>query len=357
MTDNRVKDILDNRVKDILKEIIKKQHRAGFFTMESYWDKILIFIISLFFKKKNMGTHVYNIFLRRRYWYTYVICGIIKEIIPESVVVKKGEELCKKWEKKIGLREYTEKQERDIIINREFARLSATTIDVIPHAILSNYAMWKDDTQVKEIFDDEVYSIISEKYTIEDPADFFWALQIWMKEKALNTSEYSKEMNVIQGKLNEHLRNIISDNDTGYFKPPKVPSWDSTPEIYCDIRTTLYILINLIHIKKALKEGETGEKVDTTIKKLSNWVNKQGRRIHQNPYFSALLLKYEWDEVVKTETIEEVGGLKQELKNIEENFKKEKIREIIKKVPKLISYIIALIAAVLTIGLVVTTLI
>ena len=108
----------DNRIKDIFKEIITKQHRAGFFTMESHWDKILIFIISLLlFKKKNMGAHVYNVFLHRRYWYTSVIYGVIKEIAPESVVVKKGEELCRKWEKKIGLREYTEEEERDIIIN------------------------------------------------------------------------------------------------------------------------------------------------------------------------------------------------------------------------------------------------
>jgi hypothetical protein len=341
----------NEEIEEIFREIIKRRHRDGFFTMESHGDKILILGSSKLPKRNYMVKNVHRMYLRRRYWYTYVICEIINEFIPESEVAKKGKRLCSEWENKIGLRTYTADEEKKIIKKREFEKLSETTIDVIPHAILSKYVKWIDEPEIKKVFDDAILSIINGEYAIEDPANFFWALRMWMEENDSKTIENPKKVDPEQ-KLTEYLGKIIipgNKKDSGYFESPKPPSWDSTPEIYHNIRTTLYILLNLTRIKKIVNKEELRRKIDNTIEILSKWINDQKKEIYQNPYFSVLLLKYKWEETVKKKTPEEIGGLRQNLKNFEEKFKKERIREIIKKVPKLIYYIIGLIAAIITI--------
>jgi hypothetical protein len=112
---------------------------------------------------------------------------------------------------------------------------------------------------------------------------------------------------------------VPEDENKGYFVSPKAPEWDSTPELYCDVRTTLYSLMNLIRIADHV-EGDLKTQVEKVIRLTSTWIDAR-QWTYKNPYISALLLRYKMLLWGKTKTPQDLANLIIKAKEIDQQWR------------------------------------
>lgn len=213
----------------------------------------------------------------------------------------RGETRITEWDKdkeKIGLPNYNDGEKLQFIKNGNLSKLAITTIDPILFACLSYIQENIDkDEEANPKLAEEIIKILHYN-EVDDPANTFWALRIWMErrnifDKALDSIGFGKDVLPPEKMLKIRLRLKCTEDKNTHFKAPKPPPWDVTPEIYEEgLRTTIFCYTNLLSIKQYIHDENLSKDIDDVIKTTENWIMRRKDFFKKNPYFASLFLDY-----------------------------------------------------------------
>jgi len=285
-------------IKIMSESVVKKLRRYG---DTLFIDPVDPKVIFLSLRKSPLQGPIEDVIIRRRYWYTYATHEHLEGLCPKEILEKLNGYMQKEEIRKRVKIDYTPEKESELIVTGNLAALAVMSYDYEFHATLFLYEKWRKSGKKKVInklakqITNKVKSVSEGSSNVCDPALLFWALKLFIEDSGI----FNEMVKNVPELFNNFIDKYITTGNYVEFKPERGDALrfiEVTPEMLTNMRSTLYMLLDLLEIVKNLNANTDSKKrmirdIKKIIQSSRGWIKSNKGEIEKKPFLSALFLR------------------------------------------------------------------